>query len=627
MLLNDQPTALLWVAVALTLMLGASRWPDDVSPKAHELGGRVWQRRQLAGAVVVLAVAFSAYRMRSAMEESNWTGSGLLFTTGLVTYLVGLTLTVARHLGVGRPRRAWCSVLSLVLLGTLLLILWRYGWAVVPAAVVVLATVLASGLFWRLGLRWPWMSAVGIGLGIVVPLAFVWFGGGAPVAILLALAVVATEALVISHVPDPSPRAVLRRKGLEHPRSALSATMGAIGVALCLLSGVLLSLAAVRLSADRANTYASEIALDAGAIGNDPALGRLESCGQASATTGVPAPQLDRDNRLVCRYRPILRLAQTDGRTTLLASAVETEVGNAPELEPLEGHGTVPADCPTTLDDVGGSGAICARVAVPDVRQKELERVTVGGATYAAIHHRADAEDWPLDGVETIIQYWLFYVDNAWRNPTALGPASQDHRGDWEFVSVALDRKDEPVAISYSAHCGGTRRPWARVPVLALAADGRSILVGEDGLSGTHPLVVVAAGSHANYPVVGRREADWTSCALNDDGASPPKRALLQVAKRLTFVGNGLELIPAKGVLQIPDVRLPQQAQRVLQAPWYWGLRETMTLSGIPITDESHGPDSPGFKDDYKHPWTPFTNTTVWACDVKDDCDAMPGAG
>ena len=145
--------------------------------------------------------------------------------------------------------------------------------------------------------------------------------------------------------------------------------------------------------------------------------------------------------------------------------------------------------------------------------------------------------------------------------------------------------------------------------------------------SGTHPLVVVAAGSHANYPVVGRREADWTSCELNDAGAPWYKRAALEVGKRLTFVGNGLELIPATGILQIPDVRLPEQARRVLAAPWYWGLRETMSLSGMPITDESHGPDSPAFKKEYDEPWTPFTNTTVWACDVDGDCDGMPGAG
>ena len=409
---------------------------------------------------------------------------------------------------------------------------------------------------------------------------------------------------MISHVPDPSPRAVVAWQGTgDAARHGLSATLGAIGVALCLLSGVLLSLAAVRLSADRANTYASEIALDAGAIGNDPALGRLESCGQASATTGVPAPQLDRDNRLVCRYRPILRLAQTEGRTTLLASAVEPHFGQDAEVEPLEGDGEVPADCPTTLDDVARERrGLRPRRGLPTCRRRS------SNASPSAAPRTRPSTTGPTrrTGRSTASRRSSSTGSSTSTTPGGTRPPSGRRARTIAVTGSSSPsrstRNDQPVAISYSAHCGGTRRPWARVPVLALAADGRSILVGEDGLSGTHPLVVVAAGSHANYPVVGRREADWTSCALNDDGASLPKQALLQVAKRLTFVGNGLELIPAKGVLQIPDVRLPEQAQRVLQAPWYWGLRETMTLSGIPITDESHGPDSPGLKDDYKRP-------------------------
>jgi hypothetical protein len=628
-LLNDQPTALVAATLVLGLVLSASTWPDDVCAEARRLGSRVWPLRRFTGVLVVAAAALAAYRMRAALEQANWTGTGVLFTLGLFAYLIGVTLAVARHLGVTRPRRGRVAVLPVVLLGLLVVIVLLYGWAVVPVAVLVLATVLAAGLFWWLGTHWPWASLFGLAVGIAVPsvLGAEWLLAGERVLVLAAVTVLVTEAIVITHVPDPSPRAVMSGASLSTRSDGPSALLGAIGVALCLLSGVLLSLAAVRLAADRANSYASELALDAGAAGNAPAVDRPEACGRDPAGTGAQHPAPGSDDELVCRFRPILRLAQTAGRTTLLASAVEPVVGPSPQLEPLEGDGGERfARCPRTLDGAT-SDAVCARVVLPDATPQDLPRVTVGGATYAAVHHRAGARDWPLDGVETIIQYWLFYLDNAWQNPTALGPARQDHRGDWEFVSVALDAGNRPVAVSYSAHCGGTRRPWARVPVLALEAAGQSILVGDGRQSGTHPLVIVAAGSHANYPVVGRRAADWTSCQLNDAGAPWYQRAALEVGKRLTFVGNGLELIPATGILQIPDVRLPDQARPVLQAPWYWGLRETMSLSGIPIADEPHGPDSPAFKRDYAEPWTPFTNTTVWACDVGRDCGALPGAG
>ena len=55
-------------------------------------------------------------------------------------------------------------------------------------------------------------------------------------------------------------------------------------------------------------------------------------------------------------------------------------------------------------------------------------------------------------------------------------------RGDWELVTVILDRAGRPLTAGYSRHCSGARRAWAKVPK-----------------RGQRPVVYVALGSHANY--------------------------------------------------------------------------------------------------------------------------------
>lgn len=72
------------------------------------------------------------------------------------------------------------------------------------------------------------------------------------------------------------------------------------------------------------------------------------------------------------------------------------------------------------------------------------------------------------------IQYWFFYFYNDWFNK---------HEGDWEMIQVILDTAAAPQWAVYTQHRDGTRRPWAATEVE----------------QGTHPVVYVALGSHANY--------------------------------------------------------------------------------------------------------------------------------
>lgn len=75
---------------------------------------------------------------------------------------------------------------------------------------------------------------------------------------------------------------------------------------------------------------------------------------------------------------------------------------------------------------------------------------------------------------QTSIQYWFFYYYNDWFNK---------HEGDWEMCQVILNQQSEPEWVVVAQHHGGTRRAWNTVKVE----------------SGTHPVIYVALGSHANY--------------------------------------------------------------------------------------------------------------------------------
>ena len=59
---------------------------------------------------------------------------------------------------------------------------------------------------------------------------------------------------------------------------------------------------------------------------------------------------------------------------------------------------------------------------------------------------------------------------------------SDKHEADWEGITVVLDG-ETPFGVSYSAHQGRRWSAWS-----------------EQSASGTHPVVYVARGSHANYP-------------------------------------------------------------------------------------------------------------------------------
>jgi len=104
----------------------------------------------------------------------------------------------------------------------------------------------------------------------------------------------------------------------------------------------------------------------------------------------------------------------------------------------------------------------------------------------------------------TVVQYWIFYFVNDWRN---------FHEGDWELVQLQfppespedlLEGKTEPVFVAFSQHQYGQQMTWNDMITRTL-------------VEGTHPIVYVARGSHANYFLPGN---PWAVLDFDDTGLS-----------------------------------------------------------------------------------------------------------
>jgi hypothetical protein len=86
----------------------------------------------------------------------------------------------------------------------------------------------------------------------------------------------------------------------------------------------------------------------------------------------------------------------------------------------------------------------------------------------------------PEESDQTVLQYFFFYPFNDWRRQDGFN----FHEGDWECVFVFLDQSGEMTGVGISQHNLGDYRDL-NAPDLQV----------RDG----HPVVYVAAGSHANY--------------------------------------------------------------------------------------------------------------------------------
>jgi hypothetical protein len=129
----------------------------------------------------------------------------------------------------------------------------------------------------------------------------------------------------------------------------------------------------------------------------------------------------------------------------------------------------------------------------------------------------------------------------------------------------------------------------------------------------SHPLTIVARGSHANYPTPGTREPDWGRCLFETGGA--------QALRWLTFSASGREETPDLGPFQVPTVLTEEETKRIGRRPLWWGEGGEPRLGPVKLVEEEHGPASPA----YQGGWTKPIETIFasdWECDAGDACES-----
>lgn len=203
------------------------------------------------------------------------------------------------------------------------------------------------------------------------------------------------------------------------------------------------------------------------------------------ATSTASAGPATPDPRLLATYEPLL---QFDPLEQFLPTKVESFINDAdleqqtsPDSWNVVQEQPAPGNLPTT-----GTWRLNQSSCTPDSPIGGLDCYSaagaqgVGGPTmYGHVVHEND---------ETILEYWFFYYDDVY---SYTYPPSdlfwQAHEGDWEEAMVVLSADGQPLSVGYSQHCLGQTRTWADTP----------------RFDGTHPVVHVAVGSHANYFTAG----------------------------------------------------------------------------------------------------------------------------
>jgi hypothetical protein len=148
------------------------------------------------------------------------------------------------------------------------------------------------------------------------------------------------------------------------------------------------------------------------------------------------------------------------------------------------------------------------------------------------------------DSGYVVIQYWFFYYDN----PYALLGNVGVHEGDWEGITLLFDSAGNPLAAEYNQHVGGETCSWSDTPKL-----------------GTHPIVYVAAGSHASYFWPGSHHTQGLIDAADGARNPPEDPSIIDIGQGppwLDWPGHWGGSTGANG-----EASPPGPAQQ--ESPWY----------------------------------------------------------
>lgn len=199
--------------------------------------------------------------------------------------------------------------------------------------------------------------------------------------------------------------------------------------------------------------------------------------------------------QLAQQYAPVLRLASGEHYHPLRLEDYLTKTVLRTGSPP---HGTLTQAQPTlfSLPVTTTSTYLDVRGAEPNLqasRYPVIEQQLRSAQPRPTVYFHLAYE--PSQG-RVAIEYWLFYLYNDFYD---------QHEGDWEGVTIVL-QNGAPLGAAYSQHQG---RTWVAWPSLSK--------------SGSHPVVYVARGSHADYAKAGRYSIRvcWTSRYGRHCTASP----------------------------------------------------------------------------------------------------------
>lgn len=173
------------------------------------------------------------------------------------------------------------------------------------------------------------------------------------------------------------------------------------------------------------------------------------------------------------------------------------------------------------------------------------------------------------------LQYWLWYPWNVYSPSVPPGELWQVHEGDWEAVSVVLDRSGTPLVVGVSRHSEGARRSWASAPK-----------------RGPRPLVYVGLGSHANFFGPGEHR-------LDPRFVDP---ALISVIR--AYGGRPVDFVGAGRVVRPRLVRVTAASPEWMAWAGAWGEDAYLHAPGNEPIRYGLGPAGPAFHEQWREPVT-----------------------
>jgi hypothetical protein len=365
-----------------------------------------------------------------------------------------------------------------------------------------------------------------------------------------------------------------------------------------------------------------------------------QTAADAAVRLAIAAPTAQQDLALAMQHRPILLF---DKRETAPRPLSITALFNEERVQLCHDEGLAKTACdePSPDPKLLKSGGTHLRLDLPEaeeLHQRALEETTPETSAEKRIEETsADAEATLPEGLlpngtvargedervasQSAIYVHpvsvsregkeLLYLDYWWYlpyNPVEVGGGAlcgaglviagvtcHTHESDWEGITVIVDRtgkKPQPVAVQYAQHSSVVRYSWS---LLREKWDGnrdvkdRIKSVGEASL---RPLVFVAVGSHASYPLPCNRNR----CRQVPDPGLPEEPHL----GNLPWSGNDTNACGRSSCLQT----LPTHEGGRQPALWngYDGSWGELHCFLTYYCDSGAPPKSPGSQRRYEHP-------------------------